>query len=426
MNLALSLTAIKRKLYKADWSFIRGSTQLSLWLAVARVLGLAFSLVLARVFSPGDYGVIQYSITLATLISIGTEPFGMHVIAQYVAQQKEYAGQLGRTLTNIAIIQIAVFGFSILLSAPLIWWQVHSLTFGVLVIFLGQTFFYTYWGLTRGFLAPNRLAAAYLGSNLVQIVLVVILIGVLGIHSIQLTLVIYGASYFLPLALLQHYWPLPINLNISLLNKKYISEILKFSLPIWFSQVGFVFFSVTDILLLEHFSGSIAVGVYRLNKIITMAFIFIPQGIASILLPKVAASSKEVHGKLLKRSLSIVLLVDVIILFFYLFLVQQFVLAFVGSRYLVDSNIALVLALGSMMIGIDTVVVSVLVGKGRPGIETLGRIVGLIVAVIAGLYLIPIYSILGAALTVLIGTTSSLFIYILFGLFSGDRRGVRL
>jgi O-antigen/teichoic acid export membrane protein len=426
MNLALSITAIKRKLYEADWGFIRGSTQLSLWLAVARVLGLAFSLVLARVFSPGDYGVIQYAITLATLISIGTEPFGMHVIAQYVARQKEHADQLGRTLTNIAIIQIAVFGFSIFLFAPLIWWQMRSLTLGILIIFLGQTVFYTYWGLARGFLAPNRLAAAYLGSNLVQIVLVIILIGGLGIHSTQLALVIYGASYFLPLALLQYYWPLSINLNISLLNKKYISQILKFSTPIWLSQVGFVLFSVTDILLLEHFSGSVAVGVYRLNKIITMAFIFIPQGIASILLPKVAASSKEIHGKLLKRSLSIVLLVDAIILFFYLLLLQPFVQAFLGSGYLIDFNIALVLALGSMMIGIDAVVVSVLVGKGRPGIETFGRTVSLIVAVIAGLYLIPIYGIFGAALTVLMGTLSSLFTYVLFGLISSASRGVQL
>ncbi|MEI6289364.1 MAG: oligosaccharide flippase family protein, partial [Chloroflexota bacterium] len=361
--LELTFTSLKEKFSKLDWSFIKGSTQLSIWIAVARVLGMAFSLVLARVFSPADYGSIQFAITLAALASIGTEPFGMHVMAQSIASHMDQPGQAQKTLTNVATIQIGVFLVTAAISAPLIWWQAAALMPGILVILLGQTIFYSYWGLARGFAAPGRLAAAYVGSNLVQILLVFLLISSLHIHSPLLALTIYGGSYFLPLFLLQRFWPLySFSISTSLIDRKYLVDILKFSIPIWASQIGYVLFNAVDILLLEHFSGSSAVGIYRLNKTIAMAFIFVPQGIASILMPKVASTDAKTHGSLLKRSVGIVLLVDIVILIFYLLLIQPFVREFFGTSYIVSISIAILMASGSILFGLDTIVASILVG----------------------------------------------------------------
>ncbi|MEI6291984.1 MAG: hypothetical protein WCP19_16305, partial [Chloroflexota bacterium] len=60
------------------------------------------------------------------------------------------------------------------------------------------------------------------------------------------------------------------------------------------------------------------------------------------------------------------------------------------------------------------IVASSLVGKGRPEIETLGRLSALIVTASAGYLLVPQYGIFGAALAVLLGASSSLLTYLFF------------
>lgn len=407
-----SIAGIKARLQNLDWRFIKGSTLLSGAIAIARVLGLAYSLVLARVFSPGDFGSVQYAITLATLVSIGTTPFGMHVIAQYVARQKNQPELLDQTLANLTFLQVAVTVVSGLVAAPFIWLKAPELTLGVLVIFIGQTVFYSYWGLARGFLASGRLAIAYLGSNLVQILMVIFLVQVLHIQSTQLALIIYGTSYFLPLILLHYYKPLaPLGMRLSLLKKEIMQEVFKFSMPIWLSQFGYVLFSAMDILLLEHFVDSSAVGVYRLNVTIATVFTFLPQGISSILLPEVAAAHKDQHSRMLWRAIGIALLTNLVIIVCYLLLLGPFIRYFFGIDYQVENKVALVMALASIISGLNSIVVSVLVGKNRPGTETIGRFVALAVGASLGITLIPRYSIWGASLAVLAGVFSSLVAY---------------
>lgn len=420
--LVVTFNSLKEKIFRLDWSFIKGSTQLSIWIAAGRVLGMAFSLVLARVFSPADYGSIQYAITLAALVSIATEPFGMHVIARYIARQTDQPSGLQKTISNISVLQIVLFLITITVAAPFLWLKTPTLMPGILVIFFGQTVFYSYWGLARGFAASGRLAAAYVGSNLVQIFLVIFLIQVLQIHSPVLALSIYGGSYFLPLYLLHRFWPLhSLSVNPNQIDRKMMVEILQFSIPIWVSQIGYVLFSAVDVLLLEYFSGSGSVGIYRLNKTIAMAFIFVPQGIASILMPKVASSDEKTHGRLLKKSLSIVLLVDAVILVFYLLLIRLFINQFFGSSYLVSIQIAILLASGSILLGMDTIIVSMLVGKGRPEIETYGRLAALTVTAVSGYFLVQQFGIFGAALAVLLGAVSSLITYIFFSFSSSNK-----
>ncbi len=392
---------------------------MSLWMAIARVLGLLFSLILARIFSPSEFGVIQYAITLAGIVAVGTEPFGMHVIARFIASQKGNTDQIGRSLTNLSLLQFVVFGISLLIAVPVILWLAPSNILGILIIFLGQTVFYSYWGLARGLQAPNRLAAAYLGSNVVQLVVVFFLIQVVGVHSLELALVIYGSSYFLPLALLQYFWPLTSSgLNKSLVDRAYISNILKFSSPIWLSQISYILFVSIDILLIEQFLGSESVGVYRLTKTIASVLSFLPLGIGFNMLADVASSPKHTHAQLLKRSLTLTLTANAVILVFYLLLLQPFIKTFFGSAYLTDMLTAIVLACGIIVRGVNGIIATFWVGRGRPEIETISRFVGLTITTSIGFVIIPRNGIAGAAIAVMIGEISCFCTLLLFGLVS--------
>ena len=84
--------------FNLDWDFIRGSAALSVGMAVARVLGLAFSLLLAASFSPDDYGIFQYGLMLGLIFCIGTHPFGQHVIARFIAKHSD-----GGQLTEVSV-----------------------------------------------------------------------------------------------------------------------------------------------------------------------------------------------------------------------------------------------------------------------------------------------------------------------------------
>jgi len=393
-----------------DWNFLGDSALLSVGMVFARILGMAFSLVLVGAFTPEDYGAIRYAITLAMIVSVGTQPFGQHVLARFVGKYKDDADQLRRILANAWIILAALFGLTVLVTVPVLF-MLGKFNVGILVIFMGVTLFYTYWGLSRGFLAPHKLIAAYVGSNVVQIALVFLLIYVLEIRSPLVALLIYGLSYLLPLALLQLFWPFPVTLELSLLRRDVIDDIVRFSRPIWVSHAGYILYSSIDVLLLEYYSGTAAVGVYAVAKTLALVFFFVPAGIATLLMPKAAALPRQAHRQLLKTMLALSMLINGAILIVYLLLGEWFVRGLFGPQYVAEMSTSVILALGMIALGAHSVITAILVGGGRAGVETISRIVAVVAAASAGWLLIPTYGPPGAATAMLVGTLAALITY---------------
>ena len=407
---SISAWNVKKNLRGLDWEFVRGSAVLSVGMAAARALGLAFSLVLARAFTPTDFGTIQYGITLAMTVAIGTMPFGQHVLARFIGKYKADAEQLDRILSNAWIILAVLFGLTLLVSVPVLS-ILDRLNVGVLVTFAGVTLFYTYWGMSSGFQAPARLTIAYLGSNIVQIVLVWSTIFVLHIRSPLLALVLYGASYFLPVAILQRFWPLPARVRPSRPRRDVIREIFKFSWLIWVSHAGFMLYSSISTLLLEHYSGSAAVGVYALASTLSLVFLFLPRGIATLLMPQAAAGCGQAHRRLIEKTLVLSLGINGVILAVYLALVRWFVQSAFGPEYVADMSTCVILAVTSIVSGVHTMITAVLVGSGQPEIETLSRGVAVLFVAGTGWLLIPGHGLQGAAIAELLGALGALATY---------------
>jgi O-antigen/teichoic acid export membrane protein len=393
-NLAIS-TRLHSALRRVDWQFFKGSAMTTLGIVVARVLGFIYSFLIARAFSTEDFGTVQYTITLATLAALATVPFAEQVLPWFISRHRADRERLEEILRHAWLVLLALYGLTILVALPLL--NAIGRSPGVvLVIVTGVTLFNVYLGLARGFLAPGRLLLAYLGSNGLQLVAVLVALRMLGTVSTTPVLLIYGLSYLLPIALLELAWPFPIALGRWRVQRAMLGDMLRFAVPVWGSHALYTLSFAFDVLLLERFWGEAVVGVYALTKTIVMGFSFVPQGITVMLMPRVAAGDGG-QRRLLAAALLATLAVSAIGLVVFAALYPWFVITFVGGAYYVSLLFGLLMAASAIVYGLHAILTSYLIGSNRPGLETASRAVMAVVLLASGLVLVPSLGVFGAA-----------------------------
>jgi|GEM_PF-1013272 len=408
------------KFKSLDWNFIRGSSFNSLGIAIARVLGFAFSFVVARALnSTEDYGYVVYVITLAGVVAVLTQPFGQHVMAYLIGKNHKDEDQRNAAMDNAWTVMIGLMFVTLLVGVPVLM-ALQRFSIELMVVFIGITCFYTYYGISSGFLASGRLLAAYLGSNLVQILLIVLVVMILEQNETPVpALIIYGLAYFLPMALLIAFAPLPVRFRLGR-DWQRIRQIVSFSVPIWLSHILYIAYFSTDILMLEAFSDNSAVGVYGLTKTLSSAFHFIPGGITLVLMPKIAGLPKEDHGKYLMTSIGVSLLVNFIGGVIYMALYQWFIINFFGAEYFIGLDFGFLMAFGAILTGIHGVISAVMIGSGRTTQNTISRAAMLMAMLSLGFLLIPTQGAMGAAFTILGAATAGLLTFVV--LYIAERR----
>jgi O-antigen/teichoic acid export membrane protein len=394
---------------------------ISVGMAAGRAFGFVFSILPARVFVPADYGKVQYAIALAGVVAIATQPFVQHVLARFVGKYLEDETELRRKLTNAWLVLLGLFAGTLIIATPTLL-LLGRFNIGIIFIYTGMTLFSAYWGLATGFYAPGRLVIVYLGSNAIQIVATIVLIQMVGIESPILAMAIYGVSYFLPIGLLQIIKPFPVTFQPDLISRADISELVRFSAPLWVSQAAWALGSSIDLILLEAFTNDTTVGVYALARALTMVFEFIPTGISAILMPKIAAMSRSEHGRVLRNTVELSLAANLAILVGYLLAGRWLIEKVVGPEYLVETGIFLVLAINEIVGGVGNLIVAVFVGSDRTNFVMGGRIISLLTVFFICLLLVPNLGGLGAAIARLSSVSIALVAYFVFYLV--ERRGL--
>jgi O-antigen/teichoic acid export membrane protein len=265
--------------------------------------------------------------------------------------------------------------------------------------------------MARGSLAWGGYIVADAGSSVVKVILILVFIWMLGLKSTLAAVLIHGSSFVIPLIVLQFFRPVKIIFDLSLVNRKDIIEILKFSLPVWLSHASYMSYMTIAIIFLEHYTNDAAVGVFSLASSLSILFSFIPIGFSTFLLPKIAGTPGDRHKKLLYSALFITVLSNLILLFAYYFLAPWCVETFFGSEYLLWPNVYFMVAAVTICLGIQGIITSVFVGKGRAREETKSRLVTFIVTVVACWYFVPAWGALGASWAMLIGVVFGLIVF---------------
>jgi O-antigen/teichoic acid export membrane protein len=308
------------------------------------------------------------------------------------------------------VLVFALIAVTLILAVPVLGAMGH-LDIGVLTVFIGSTAFYVYYGAARGFIASYRLLAAYLGSNLVQIVAIFLLYVVFDANTAAPALLIYGLSYFLPLIVLQVFYPLPFNLKLGLPTFAEVKELARFSVPFWLSHMAYMLHAALDVLLLESFWGTATVGAYALTKTLTTLFNFIAMGITTVLMPRIAAMPRQQHRAMLTNALALALAANGVALLVFMVTYSWFVGTFFGTNYVLDGGIVLIMALAEIIFVVHGVITAAIVGGYNPRLETISRGIALACALGLGLLLVPSYGIAGAALTNLFSAIIAVGIY---------------
>lgn len=393
------------------WKFFKSSAAITVGLAVARLLGMAFSLVLARFLSPDIYGEVQYSISLAGICAILTQPFGQHIFAKLIGSYRSDQQAFDRYMPQAWTFLLMLFISSFLLSLPLLI-GLDRLNIGVVAVFVGLTVFYTYYGIARGYIDNPRLLAAYLGSNTVQIIVTLAAYALLRADSAMPALVIYGTSYFLPLFLLQIFRPFPLKVQIARPDWGTLREIARLSAPIFVAHAGYMAYMATDLLFLERLVSGTELGVYALARNLAAVFILVPMGVNTMILPQIASSPKSQHRQLLRQALIWQIGASAIILIGYAVLYNPVVAFVFGEEYVSTPAIYLVYAIAMIIGQTHSIISGALVGAGKSDQNAISIVISLIATVIAAILLIPSQGSAGAALAMFIGAAAALGVYI--------------
>ena len=376
------------------------------------MLGLAFSLVMARLLDPEGYGYIQYGIALGGVFAIATQPFGQHVVAKIIGKYRSGDAQVyQRYLDHAWLVQTMLFIASLVISSVVLLAS-ERFDVGILVVFIGISVFYTYYGVARGFLDNGRLLVAYLGSNLLQIIAILVVYLGLGSDSTRPALLIYGGSYFLPLAVLIILWPFQMRFRLPRPQWPMIVAVSKMSVPIIISHVGFLVYMSLDLLLLERFVDDRALGVYALAKTLANVFMIISMGVNTVIMPQVASAPRgKARRRLLRNALIWHLTMSVSVLVIYALSYSWLVERVFGPEYLIEASVYLVLAVGMVISQTHSVISQALVGADRASLYAISQVFSVAVTLTAGLTLIPTFTSEGASLTMLAGASAALSIY---------------
>lgn len=386
---------LRQRLQTSSGKFVKSSFLLAAGFAIARVLGLLFSLLLGRVLPASDYGTIQLSITVAGIIAIGTQPLLQHTMARFVSVHRADPERLGQVVSTIFSLLVPVTLLTMVLTLGYFAF-VGSFNIGALLIFVGLTIYYAYYGLARGFEDSTRLTVVFIASNLVQFLALLVVYYLLNSRSTLPALAIYGLSYVLPVLYLTLAHPLPVRFSRSLVSRDIAGEVLRFSTPVWASHALFIITAAGEVMLLTALLGVEAAGVYAFTRTLCFAFDFLPSAISTIIMPRAAVIGDS--RKLIMLSSGLVVLVNTVIGFVFITLYPWFVGTFFDASYQQPILTVIIIIVAQTLAGVIGILQGVTTGKNRPQVELFAGIVGGITLYTAGYLLIPRFGVQGAAM----------------------------
>jgi len=384
-----------------EGSFIKNSAIVAIGFTLARALGIGFSFALAGVIHPDTYGYIQYSISLALILAIVTMPFAQHLLARLISVHAEDQQKSEEIASNFYVVMVGLFIVTLAVVIP-IFILTDTFNPGALLIFFGVTIFYSYYGMARGFVFSVRLAMVFVASNAIQLILILFIYHVLKLQSGLPALAVYGLSYLAPVGVLLAFYPFPVGFRRRHLSWPRMKEMLWASVPLWISQAGYAFATFIDFFLLQQLLNNAAVGLYAFTRQVCIMFDFLPMGLYTVLMPKIAAvDNRRTRLRLIAMAMGATVVVNGVVLVIFLLLYPWFIQTFY-PQYELDTDIVLIMALAQTVWGLQGIISNAVIGANRAGLDSANRLIPIVLMPIIGLILIPMMGIRGAALMSLI------------------------
>ena len=245
-------------------------------------------------------------------------------------------------------------------------------------------------------------------ANLVQLV-VVLVAAVLGLRSPALFLIVYGLSSVTALVLMAPAGG-GVRVDLGALRRGRMLGIAGFVRPLLLQAVLWNIWFNADIVMLQHLRSDAETGTYAAAKTIATGFTLVPTAVAFVFGPRVARLQEgEVRGQLV-RALALCASVTLPMAVGVAALAGPLTSTIFGGRYAAAALPLVVLLAGMVFFGLRSVLGSMWVGLGHPVVEAVASGAGMVVTLVAGLWLVPVAGATGAAVAFTAGALLQLLV----------------
>lgn len=399
---------------------------------LAIALGLLSNVALARLLGPSGKGVYDLALAAAALagIVLGLSlPSGVIYVA---AREKLNLRILATQLAAVVLVQglLAAFFLSVIQPAS---WAVALLPPELgraAIVLIALTLIFTeyanYWralllGRQEIMIANRRdLAARAIHLALLLAAITAAFFAALTVTA-ALLLWLNLAVMFLRSAIFLQALRKPWRASHGSSGFK---QMLQYALPCYFSNLTQFLNYRLDVFLVSFFVGSAAVGWYVLAASMAQLLWQFSNAAATVLMPRIAASSheREQHAERTAQVTRLVFWLSLCLGLVLLSMVRPLVILLYGEAFRPSLAPIFWLMPGVVVFSIANVLASYLAGIGRPQLNLLVSLAGLVVTLALDLLLIPRWNIVGAAIASSASYfTSAVVIIVLFRRESGAR-----
>ncbi len=362
------------------------------------VIAFLFLTLLARWMTKSDYGEIRYVISVATFAAT-VIAFGLPTtLTRYLAKYKDDDKKMGGYSTNVLVV-FAITLVAIEVLVTILYWPrwIYPL------VVLGYSLPVLYLAFVRGMMQYYKISFIEGGRSALKFVVLIVVLIVLGLTKTNV-LLIYAFGGWLVLVALELVIPTVRKVKWGKVNAETMLEVMKFTMPVFFTTMAFAFLTVIPVLILERTWDFEVVAVYSTSFLVTFGMGIVPIVLNTIAMPKIAHMNKWSERNKLFCQCIIVILVCGVVLCGMTFLLGKWVLVLVfTSKYAASYTPMVILAVGSVFMGIKLAYASLWEGSGHPINSTIDGVSGAVIALVLCVLLVPTYGSTGAAIAYLGG-----------------------
>lgn len=382
--------------------FTKNTTLTLLTRILNLIIGLATSVIIARLLGPEGKGIYSMAILLPTLITTFTN-VGIAPATVYYTSQEKYSRR-------------EIFGNNVILSLAI---GIASITIGLIVVFFFQDIAFS--GVARFYLLlalaliPVNLFVSYLRYiflgmqripefNLISILqmvsmLVLVAVALWGFNAGIAGIILARVAAFLLIGILLFFWGRKVTGGISCRpNFAYLRDVSIYGLKAHMSNILAFLNYRLNMVLVNGFLDPLAVGFYSIAVTIAEQLWLISQAASTVLFPRVASEKNEQLRKeftpIVSRN---VLLITALGAVAVLLLSHWIVVLLYSADYLPAVRPLQILLPGIVALSASRVLANDIAGRGRPILNSYLSAITVAVNIGLNILWIPRFGINGSA-----------------------------
>lgn len=387
-----------------------GTVYLTISNLILLIADYGISIGLAYFLGPETYGIFGILTSLYFLNRAFLNTGVPRSVSKFIAESEDNFAGIMKTSMKLQIMIAGIFGLCYVLLAPLIAFLLKDSSLQYYIMFLGLmviplAIFPLH---TSGFLNGLRLFKLQSVIKLAYPLLRFFFVFLFVIIGLEIWGVLFG--YFLALIfsiIISNYFLKKKIKNLPTEKKIPFQKILRFSLPITLSALGFNIIKNVNILFLKSFVEDYTfVGIFAVAMTLSNVTPTIFYSLPTALMPAIshAAATKD-HGlirKYISQSLRYLLLIIAPITALIAATSKEIIKLLYPSSYMPAAALLSILIFSSFFLTIFLTLTSAVSGSGTPKVETMITVSAIPLIILLNIILIPFFGAIGAAISMLI------------------------